>query len=34
MDRLGHSSVDAAMRYQHIAAERSADVARRINELL
>lgn len=34
MDRLGHSSVEAAMRYQHVAAERNADVARRIDDLL
>lgn len=34
MSRLGHSSVAAAMRYQHVAADRSAEVARRINDFL
>lgn len=34
MERLGHSSPDAAMRYQHVASERAAEVARRIDELL
>jgi integrase len=34
MDRLGHSSVDAAMRYQHVAEQRRSAVARRIDDLL
>ena len=34
MDRLGHSSMDAAMRYQHVAAERNGEVARRIDDLI
>jgi hypothetical protein len=34
MGRLGHSSVEAAMRYQHVAAERNAEVAERIDDLL
>lgn len=34
MERMGHSSIDAAMRYQHVAAERNQEVARRIDDLL
>ncbi len=34
MDRLGHSSTDAAMRYQHVANQRAEEVARRIEDLL
>ena len=35
MERLlGHSSADAAMRYQHVATERSQEVAKRIDDLL
>ena len=34
MDRLGHSSTDAAMRYQHVASQRAEEVARRIEDLL
>ena len=34
MDRLGHSSVAAAMRYQHVASDRNAEVARQIDRLL
>jgi hypothetical protein len=34
MDRLGHTSVDAAMRYQHVAADRNQEVASRIDDLL
>ena len=34
MDRLGHSSTDAAMRYQHVADQRAEELARRIEDLL
>ena len=34
MDRLGHSTTGAAMRYQHVAHERAAEVARRLDDLL
>nr|WP_306239231.1 tyrosine-type recombinase/integrase [Ornithinimicrobium cryptoxanthini] len=33
MGRLGHSTPGAAMRYQHAAAERDAEIARRLSEL-
>ena len=34
MGRLGHSTVDAAMRYQHIAAGRDAEIAKRLSQLV
>jgi integrase len=34
MDRLGHASPQAAMRYQHVALERSERIARAIDDLL
>jgi len=34
MDRLGHSSVEAAMRYQHVAMDRNSEVACRIDDLI
>ncbi len=34
MDRLGHSSPQAAMRYQHVALERNERIARAIDDLL
>lgn len=34
MDRLGHSSVQAAMRYQHLVSERASEVANRIDDLV
>lgn len=34
MARLGHSSIEAAMRYQHVADQRADVVARRIQDLL
>jgi integrase len=33
MGRLGHSTPGAAMRYQHAAADRDAEIARRLSEL-
>ncbi|MDO9455248.1 site-specific integrase [Nocardioides sp.] len=33
MGRLGHTTPDAAMRYQHVAADRDAEIARRLSEL-
>lgn len=33
MGRLGHSTPGAAMRYQHAAADRGAEIARRLSEL-
>lgn len=33
MARLGHSTAGAAMRYQHAAAERDADIARKLSEM-
>lgn len=34
MDRLGHSSPQAAMRYQHVAQNRPAQIASAIDELI
>jgi len=34
MGRLGHSTPGAAMRYQHAAADRDAEIARRLSALL
>jgi integrase len=34
MDRLGHSSVQAALRYQHVVSERAAEVAAQIDRLV
>lgn len=34
MGRLGHSTPGAAMRYQHAAADRDAEIARRLSELV
>lgn len=34
MDRLGHSTPGAAMRYQHIADQRDQEIARRLSELV
>ena len=33
MGRLGHTTPGAAMRYQHAAADRDAEIARRLSEL-
>lgn len=33
MGRLGHTTPDAAMRYQHVAADRDAEIARRLSQL-
>ncbi|GAB2480527.1 hypothetical protein GCM10027030_13180 [Luteococcus sediminum] len=33
MTRLGHSTVGLAMRYQHAAAERDAELAQRLSEM-
>lgn len=33
MGCLGHSTPGAAMRYQHVAADRDAKIARRLSEL-
>lgn len=33
MDRLGHTTPGAAMRYQHAAADRGLEIARRLSEL-
>lgn len=33
MDRLGHSTVTAALRYQHAAADRQAEISRRLSAL-
>ena len=33
MGRLGHSTPGAAMRYQHAAADRDTEIARRLSEL-
>jgi len=33
MGRLGHSTPGAAMRYQHVAADRDAEIARRLSDL-
>lgn len=33
MNRLGHSTVGAAMKYQHVARRRDAEIARRLSEL-
>jgi integrase len=33
MGRLGHTTPSAAMRYQHVAADRDAEIARRLSEL-
>jgi hypothetical protein len=33
MGRLGHSTPGAAMRYQHAAADRDAEIARRLSDL-
>lgn len=34
MGRLGHSTPGAAMRYQHAAADRDAEIARRLSALV
>ena len=34
MDRLGHSTTVAAVRYQHVTADRDAAIARELNRLL
>lgn len=34
MGRLGHTTPGAAMRYQHAAADRDAEIARRLSELV
>ncbi|HEX2857073.1 MAG TPA: tyrosine-type recombinase/integrase [Propionibacteriaceae bacterium] len=33
MDRLGHSTAGVAMRYQHVAADRQAELARKLSEM-
>jgi hypothetical protein len=33
MNRLGHSTVDAAMIYQHASAERDREIARKLSVL-
>ncbi len=34
MARLGHSSIQAAMRYQHVAADRNREMADRLNDVI
>jgi hypothetical protein len=34
MDRLGHSTTVAAVRYQHVMADRDAAIARELNRLI
>jgi hypothetical protein len=34
MDRLGHSTTMAAVRYQHVMADRDAAIARELNRLI
>jgi hypothetical protein len=34
MQRLGHSTTDAAVRYQHVMADRDAAIARELNRLI
>jgi integrase len=34
MDRLGHASTVAAVRYQHVMADRDAAIARELNRLI
>ncbi|HZA79933.1 MAG TPA: hypothetical protein VFC13_00460 [Actinomycetes bacterium] len=34
MDRLGHSTTVAAVRYQHVMADRGAAIARELNRLI
>jgi integrase len=34
MDRLGHSTTVAAVRYQHVKADRDAAIARELNRLI
>ena len=34
MGRLGHSTPGAAMRYQHAAADRDTEIAKRLSELV